>query len=72
MVGAGGAGDAAPLALDGSECVWWSRCRSAGGTAHNISGQTFKLHSFRVSHYERAQPLVFHLMGRLRSLGVKY
>ena len=41
------------------------------GTVHNISGQSFKLNFFRVSNYERAQPLVFHLMGRLRSLEVK-
>ena len=27
---------------------------------------------FRFYHYEQAQPLVFHLMGRLRSLEVKY
>ena len=30
VVGGGGTGDAAPLTLDGSECVWWSRCWSAG------------------------------------------
>ena len=78
--GGGGRGGGAPdtaLALDGSECVRRSRGGSEGRTPLIIY-QSQRERNFvtkLVSDFlimSGAQPLVFHLMGRLRSLGVKY